>query len=54
MSELTKEFLISRGECCGNGCKNCPYSPSIKGETQLALEFNQIIDEQNVRESSSE
>ena len=22
---LTAEFLISRGNCCNNGCKNCPY-----------------------------
>ena len=22
---LTREFLLDRGFCCGNGCKNCPY-----------------------------
>lgn len=22
---LPKEFLLSRGSCCKNGCKNCPY-----------------------------
>ena len=22
---LTREFLLNRGFCCGNGCKNCPY-----------------------------
>lgn len=22
---LTKEFLLKRGYCCHNGCKNCPY-----------------------------
>jgi hypothetical protein len=22
---LTKEFLLARGYCCHNGCKNCPY-----------------------------
>lgn len=22
---LSKEFLLSRGSCCGNGCKNCPW-----------------------------
>jgi hypothetical protein len=22
---LTKEYLLARGYCCGNGCKNCPY-----------------------------
>lgn len=29
---LTKEFLLSRGSCCGNNCVNCPYFPKyIKG-----------------------
>ncbi len=22
---LTREFLLKRGYCCGNGCRNCPY-----------------------------
>jgi hypothetical protein len=22
---LTREYLLARGYCCGNGCKNCPY-----------------------------
>jgi hypothetical protein len=22
---FTKEFLLKRGKCCKNGCKNCPY-----------------------------
>ena len=22
---LTREFLLDRGYCCDNGCKNCPY-----------------------------
>lgn len=22
---LTREFLLSRGGCCGNKCRNCPY-----------------------------
>ena len=22
---LSKEFLLNRGFCCNNGCKNCPY-----------------------------
>jgi hypothetical protein len=24
---LSSEFLSSRGTCCGNGCKECPYYP---------------------------
>ena len=22
---LTREYLLERGHCCDNGCKNCPY-----------------------------
>ena len=22
---FSKEFLLSLGQCCKNGCKNCPY-----------------------------
>jgi hypothetical protein len=22
---LTAHFLLKRGYCCGNGCRNCPY-----------------------------
>jgi hypothetical protein len=22
---FTKEYHLRRGECCGNGCVNCPY-----------------------------
>lgn len=22
---LTAAFLLKRGYCCGNGCRNCPY-----------------------------
>jgi NTP pyrophosphatase (non-canonical NTP hydrolase) len=25
MKPLSKEFLLKRGFCCHNGCKNCPY-----------------------------
>lgn len=27
MKPLSREFLLSRGYCCGNKCKNCPYTP---------------------------
>lgn len=33
---LASDFLISRGFCCGNKCKNCPYEPKYqKGNTEL-------------------
>jgi hypothetical protein len=22
---FTEEYLLQRGYCCGNACKNCPY-----------------------------
>jgi hypothetical protein len=28
---LTAEFLLARGYCCGNGCRNCPYEPRHGG-----------------------
>jgi len=33
---LSKEFLLNRGYCCGNGCKNCPYTPKhTQGTTKV-------------------
>ena len=26
---LSREFLLSRGYCCGMGCANCPYGDEI-------------------------
>ncbi|HEX6506290.1 MAG TPA: DUF5522 domain-containing protein [Chloroflexota bacterium] len=28
---LTAQFLLARGYCCGNGCRNCPYEPRHGG-----------------------
>ncbi len=28
---LTASFLLARGYCCGNGCRNCPYLPRHGG-----------------------
>jgi hypothetical protein len=30
---LSREYLVRRGNCCRNGCKNCPY-----GFHQIQLE----------------
>jgi biotin synthase-like enzyme len=36
---------IKRGQCCGNGCRHCPYTPKhTKGKVVLAeklLKFKQ-------------
>ena len=26
---LSKEYLLKRGYCCNNGCKNCPYNKKL-------------------------
>lgn len=28
---LTARFLLLRGYCCANGCRNCPYEPRHGG-----------------------
>lgn len=28
---LTREYLLARGHCCANGCRNCPYGFSAAG-----------------------
>jgi hypothetical protein len=25
LTVFTAEYLLSRGYCCGNGCRHCPY-----------------------------
>jgi hypothetical protein len=33
---LTPLFHINRGQCCGNGCRHCPYLPKhIKGNQDI-------------------
>lgn len=33
---FTALFHIERGQCCGNGCRHCPYDPKHKkGTTNL-------------------
>ena len=33
---FTEHFHIQRGQCCGNGCRHCPYEPKhIKGNITL-------------------
>ena len=33
---MTEQFHIKRGNCCGSGCKHCPYWPTYqKGNTKL-------------------
>ena len=33
---FTGEYLKKRSECCGNGCKHCPFDPKhTKGNSKL-------------------
>ena len=31
---FTALFHIERGQCCGNGCRHCPYEPTHKKGNQ--------------------
>lgn len=36
---LSKEYLLKRGYCCNNGCKNCPYkTTAMKTPLQKLIE----------------
>jgi len=36
---LSREFLLKRGYCCDNKCKNCPYK-TIKNENNKKNTIN--------------
>lgn len=31
---FTALFHLERGQCCGNGCRHCPYSPRHQKNNQ--------------------
>ena len=36
---FTKEFHLSRGYCCGNGCRHCAFFPAHKkGNTTIFID----------------
>ena len=36
---FTKEFHLSRGHCCGSGCRHCPFFPAHKkGNTTIFID----------------
>ena len=43
---LTREYLLSRGYCCGNGCLNCPYDYKNVPEPKRT----QLLNERKKRE----
>jgi hypothetical protein len=37
---FTEKWLLRRGECCGNKCRHCPYTPQYqRGNVEVAKEF---------------
>ena len=45
---FTAEYLLQRGYCCGNGCRNCPYDyekVNEPGRTRLLTLRNQKANE---------
>ena len=40
---FTSLFHFQRGQCCGNGCRHCPYTkPHKKGNIILDPEFDYL------------
>lgn len=38
---FTEQYHTERGQCCGNGCRHCPYTPKHqKGNTILWEKIN--------------
>lgn len=31
---MTREGLLARGHCCGEGCRNCPYAGTEREHPQ--------------------
>lgn len=40
---LTPLFHINRGQCCGNGCRHCPYEPKhSKGNINIDPSYEHL------------
>lgn len=44
---FTAEYLLNRGYCCGNGCKNCPYDYKNVPEPKRTLLLKKREDEKS-------
>ena len=47
---FTKEYLLQRGYCCGNGCKNCPYDYKNVEEPRRSLLLKKRKEEEDKAE----
>jgi hypothetical protein len=48
---FTAEYLLNRGYCCGNGCRNCPYDYKNVPEPQRTLLLRKRAEEKNDEKS---
>ncbi|HEX6914143.1 MAG TPA: DUF5522 domain-containing protein [Chitinophagaceae bacterium] len=44
---FSAEYLLSRGYCCGNGCRNCPYDYKNVPEPRRTYLLKKREDEKN-------
>jgi hypothetical protein len=49
---FTAEYLLGRGYCCGNGCRNCPYDYKNVPEPKRTLLLKKREDEKSSNEKS--
>ncbi len=49
---FTAEYLLNRGYCCGNGCKNCPFDYKNVPEPKRTMLLKKREDENNSKENS--
>ncbi len=46
---FTKEYLLERGYCCGNGCMNCPYDYKMVPEPKRTM----LLEKRKEKDNSS-
>jgi hypothetical protein len=39
---FTAAYLLRRGTCCGNGCRNCPYRGKALSEQEICGDHEQL------------
>ena len=44
---FTSDYLLNRGYCCGNGCKNCPFDYKNVPEPKRTMLLKKREDEAN-------
>lgn len=44
---FTSLFHFQRGQCCGNGCRHCPYEPRAKKGNKILDEKFEYLNEKS-------